>query len=275
MLFRSFAAMYLFGFSVNNITLLALTLSVGFVVDDAIVMLENIVRHMERGETPLTAAFRGSKEIGFTIVSMTISLVAVFLPVLFMGGMLGRMLHEFAVTISVAILISGVVSLTLTPMLAARFLKPQAEQHHGRLYLFMEGFFQRWLQLYEVSLGWVLNWRRSTLALTLILTVATGWLFTRMPTSLFPPDDIGAIRGITEGAQGASFEEMRRNQAELVKIVLRDPDVTAFMSSVGAAGTRVGANSGFMFIQLKPVHEREATADQVIARLRQIGRAHV
>ncbi|MHB1399280.1 MAG: efflux RND transporter permease subunit [Trichloromonadaceae bacterium] len=264
----TFAAMYLFGFSVNNITLLALTLSVGFVVDDAIVMLENIVRHMERGETPLTAAFRGSKEIGFTIVSMTISLVAVFLPVLFMGGMLGRMLHEFAVTISVAILISGVVSLTLTPMLAARFLKPQAEQHHGRLYLFMEGFFQRWLQLYEVSLGWVLNWRRSTLALTLILTVATGWLFTRMPTSLFPPDDIGAIRGITEGAQGASFEEMRRNQAELVKIVLRDPDVTAFMSSVGAAGTRVGANSGFMFIQLKPVHEREATADQVIARLR-------
>ena len=264
----TFAAMYLFGFSVNNITLLALTLSVGFVVDDAIVMLENIVRHMERGETPLAAAFRGSKEIGFTIVSMTISLVAVFLPVLFMGGMLGRMLHEFAVTISVAILISGVVSLTLTPMLAARFLKPQAEQHHGRLYLFMEGFFQRWLQLYEVSLGWVLNWRRSTLALTLILTVATGWLFTRMPTSLFPPDDIGAIRGITEGAQGASFEEMRRNQAELVKIVLRDPDVTAFMSSVGAAGTRVGANSGFMFIQLKPVHEREATADQVIARLR-------
>ena len=264
----TFAAMYLFGFSVNNITLLALTLSVGFVVDDAIVMLENIVRHMERGEAPMAAALRGSREIGFTILSMTISLVAVFLPVLFMGGMLGRMLHEFAVTISVAILISGVVSLTLTPMLAGRFLKPPAEQRHGRLYLFMEGFFQRWLQLYEVSLGWVLNWRRTTLALTLILTVATGWLFTRMPTGLFPPDDIGAIRGVSEGAQGASFEEMKRNQGELAKIVLRDPDVTAFMSAVGSGGNRIGSNSGFMFIQLRPRHEREANADQVIARLR-------
>ncbi len=264
----TFAAMYLLGFSVNNITLLALTLSVGFVVDDAIVMLENIMRHMERGEAPLAAAFRGSREIAFTIVSMTISLVAVFLPVLFMGGMLGRMLHEFAVTISVAILISGVVSLTLTPMLAGRFLRPHGSQAHGRLYLLMEGFFDGWLRLYERSLGWVLQWRRTTLALTAALTAASVWLFTIMPTSLFPPDDIGAIRGITEGPQGASFEQMKRNQGELAKIILKDPDVTAFMSAVGAGGSRVGSNSGFMFMQLKPRHEREANADQIIARLR-------
>jgi HAE1 family hydrophobic/amphiphilic exporter-1 len=264
----TFAAMYLFGFSVNNITLLALTLSVGFVVDDAIVMLENIVRHLEQGEKPMAAAFRGSKEIGFTIVSMTISLVAVFIPVLFMGGMLGRILHEFAVTISVAILISGVVSLTLTPMLASRFLKPQREKRHGRLYNLMERFFDGMLRLYERTLTTVLGYRRSTLLLTLVLSVATVWLFARMPTGLFPPDDTGAIRAVTEGAQGASFEEMKRNQALLAEIVMRDPDIEAFMSSVGAGGTRVGANSGFMFIQLKPRHERTGNADQIIQRLR-------
>ncbi len=264
----TFAAMYQFGFSVNNITLLALTLSVGFVVDDAIVMLENIVRHMEHGESPMVAALRGSKEIGFTIVSMTISLVAVFIPVLFMAGMLGRILHEFAVTIVVAILISGFVSLTLTPMLASRFLKSHAEVRHGRLYLLMERFFDGWLHLYEKTLKMVLGHRLTVLGLTLLLTVATGWLFTMMPTGLFPADDVGAIRGLTEGAQGVSFEEMKRNQAQLVEIVLKDPDVEAFMSSVGASGSRVGSNSGFMFIKLKPRTERRANADQIIQRLR-------
>ena len=264
----TFAVMYQFGFSINNITLLALTLSVGFVVDDAIVMLENIVRHMENGETPMEASLRGSKEIGFTILSMTISLVAVFIPVLFMAGMVGRILHEFAITIAVAILLSGFVSLTLTPMLASRFLKPYAEASHGRLYQFMERFFDGWLRLYELTLNWVLRHRRSVLILTLLLTVATGWLFTRIPTGLFPADDVGAIRGITEGAQGVSFEEMKRNQAQLVEIVLKDPDVEAFMSSVGASGPRVGSNSGFLFIKLKPRSEREANADQIIQRLR-------
>ncbi|MFA5516314.1 MAG: multidrug efflux RND transporter permease subunit [Desulfuromonadales bacterium] len=264
----TFAAMYLFGFSVNNITLMALTLSVGFVVDDAIVMLENIVRHIEKGEKPLEAAFRGSKEIAFTIVSMTISLVAVFIPVLFMAGMLGRILHEFAVTIAVAILISGFVSLTLTPMLASRFLQPHAARRHGRLYNAMERFFDNWLRLYETTLRWVLRYRMATLLLTLALTAATGWLFTRMPTGLFPPDDIGAIRAFTEGAQGASFEEMKRNQQQLARIVGQDPDVEAFMSSVGAGGSRVGSNSGFMFLQLKPRHERQASADEIIQRLR-------
>ncbi len=264
----TFAAMYLLDFSINNITLLALTLSIGFVVDDAIVMLENIIRHMEHGTAPREAAFKGSSEVGFTILSMTISLVAVFIPVLFMSGMLGRMLHEFAVTISVAILISGFVSLTLTPMLCSRFLRPYSEKPHGFLYNLMEGFFAGWLKLYEKSLNLILRLRRTILLLTIILTLATLWLFTRIPTGLFPPDDTGSLRATTEGIQGASFEEMQRNQALLADIIIQDPDVEAFMSSVGAAGSRVGSNSGFMFIRLKERHLRDANADQIIQRLR-------
>jgi HAE1 family hydrophobic/amphiphilic exporter-1 len=264
----TFAAMYALGFSVNNITLMALTLSVGFVVDDAIVMLENIVRHMEHGEKPMEAAFRGSKEIGFTIISMTISLVAVFIPVLFMAGMLGRMLHEFAITITVAILISGVVSLTLTPMLCSRFLRPPGDERHGRLYNFMERFFNRMLGLYEITLTHVLKYRRATMLLVLILTVFTVWLFTKMPLGLLPPDEIGAIFATTEGAQGISFDELKRQQQKLVDIVLQDPNIEAFMSSVGATGSRVGGNSGFMFMKLTPRHERKLNADQVIEKLR-------
>jgi HAE1 family hydrophobic/amphiphilic exporter-1 len=264
----TFAAMYGLGFSVNNITLMALTLSVGFVVDDAIVMLENIVRHMEQGEKPMEAAFKGSREIGFTIVSMTLSLVAVFIPVLFMAGMMGRMLHEFAVTITVAILISGLVSLTLTPMLASRFLKPHAEARHGRLYNVMERFFDGMRNLYERTLKSVLRFRRTVMAVTIIMTVLTAWMFTIMPTGLLPTDDIGAIFAQTEGAQGVSFEEMKRHQQKLTDIVLQDPNVEAFMSSVGASGTRVGSNSGFMFMKLKPRHERRMNADQIIQSLR-------
>ncbi|MBP1728226.1 MAG: efflux pump, family, inner rane protein, AcrB/AcrD/AcrF family [Deltaproteobacteria bacterium] len=264
----TFAAMYGFGFSVNNITLMALTLSVGFVVDDAIVMLENIVRHMEHGEKPLEAAIKGSREIGFTILSMTISLIAVFIPVLFMSGMLGRMLHEFAVTITVAILISGVVSLTLTPMLCSRFLKPPAEEQHGRLYNCMERFFNALLHLYETSLKRVLKFRRATVVLTLLMTVATVWIFTKIPLGLLPSDDIGAIFATTEGAQGISFDELKRQQQQLVAIVLQEPNVEAFMSSVGATGSRVGGNSGSMFIKLKPRHERKLNADQIIQKLR-------
>jgi hydrophobic/amphiphilic exporter-1 (mainly G- bacteria), HAE1 family len=264
----TFAAMYGFGFSVNNITLMALTLSVGFVVDDAIVMLENIVRHMEHGEKPMEAALKGSREIGFTILSMTISLVAVFIPVLFMAGMLGRMLHEFAVTITVAILISGVVSLTLTPMLCSRFLKPPAEERHGRLYNFMERFFNGMLHLYESSLKRVLKFRRTTVVLTLLMTVVTVWVFTKIPMGLLPSDDIGAISATTEGAQGISFDELKRQQQQLVDIVLQEPEIEAFMSSVGATGSRVGGNSGSMFIKLKPRHERKLNADQIIQKLR-------
>jgi HAE1 family hydrophobic/amphiphilic exporter-1 len=241
---------------------------VGFVVDDAIVMLENIVRHMEQGEKPMEAAFKGSREIGFTIVSMTLSLVAVFIPVLFMAGMMGRMLHEFAVTITVAILISGLVSLTLTPMLASRFLKPHAEARHGRLYNVMERFFDGMRNLYERTLKSVLRFRRTVMAVTIIMTVLTAWMFTIMPTGLLPTDDIGAIFAQTEGAQGVSFEEMKRHQQKLTDIVLQDPNVEAFMSSVGASGTRVGSNSGFMFMKLKPRHERRMNADQIIQSLR-------
>ena len=264
----TFAAMYGLGFSVNNITLMALTLSVGFVVDDAIVMLENIVRHMEQGEKPMEAAYKGSREIGFTIISMTISLVAVFIPVLFMAGMMGRMLHEFAVTITVSILISGLVSLTLTPMLSSRFLKPAAEERHGRLYNVMERFFDGMRNVYERTLIRVLHFRRTVMVVTIVMTVLTVWLFTIMPTGLLPPDDIGAVFAITEGAQGASFEEMKRHQQQLVEIVLKDPNVEAFMSSVGASGTRVGSNSGFMFMKLKPRHDRKMNADQIIQALR-------
>ena len=264
----TFAAMYGLGFSVNNITLMALTLSVGFVVDDAIVMLENIVRHMEQGERPMDAAFRGSREIGFTIISMTISLVAVFIPVLFMSGMVGRMLHEFAVTITVSILISGLVSLTLTPMLSSRFLKPHGEEHHGRLYNVMERFFESLRNLYERTLRRVLQYRRTVMAVTIVMTVITVVLFKIMSWGLFPPDDIGSIRATTEGAQGVSFEEMKRHQQQLVEIVLKEPNVEAFMSSVGAVGSRVGSNSGFMFMRLKPRHERRMNADQIIQSLR-------
>ncbi|WP_129125793.1 efflux RND transporter permease subunit [Geomonas oryzae] len=264
----TFAAMYLLGFSVNNITLMALTLSVGFVVDDAIVMLENIVRHMELGESPMQAAFKGSREIGFTIVSMTISLVAVFIPVLFMGGMLGRLLHEFAVTITCAILISGVVSLTLTPMLCSRFLRPPAEERHGRMYLFLERFFDAMLAAYSKSLTKVLGLRRTTLALTVIMMVLTGYLFWKMPMGLLPSEDLDSFYVTTEGAQGASFEEMVAHQQELAKRIAANPNIKGFMSTVGASGSRVGSNSGFMFVTLKPRSERKDSVDKVIQQLR-------
>lgn len=264
----TFAAMYLMGFTVNNISLMALILAVGFVVDDAIVMLENIVRHMEKGEGALEAALNGSREIGFTILSMTLSLVAVFIPVLFMGGILGRLLHEFAVTISVAILISGVVSLSLTPMLCSRFLRPPGEEKHGRLYLFLERFFAGMLNVYERTLKIVLKHRFITMALTVILTLVTVALFKIIPWGFLPSEDIGGIFGFTEGAQGISFDDMVRHQEALAAIVAEDPDVESFMSFVGPGGARVSGNSGFMFIRLKPRDQRRIDADGVIQKLR-------
>jgi HAE1 family hydrophobic/amphiphilic exporter-1 len=216
----------------------------------------------------MEASLRGAREIGFTIVSMTISLVAVFIPVLFMKGMLGRLLHEFAVTISLAILISGFVSLSLTPMLCSRFLRSHDEKSHGRFYNFMERFFNGMYRFYEVTLAQILRLRRTVLVGTLVMTVITIWLFTKVPTGLLPSDDIGAIFAMTEGAQGISFEEMKAKQQQLAAIVLQDPNVEAFMSSAGAGGNRVSSNSGFMFIRLKPRHERKLNADQVIQQLR-------
>jgi len=241
---------------------------VGFVVDDAIVMLENIVRHMEKGEGVLEAALKGSKEIGFTILSMTLSLVAVFIPVLFMGGILGRILHEFAVTISMAILISGFVSLTLTPMLSSRFIRPPAEEQHGRLYMSMERFFQGMLHTYERTLQLVLKYRRTVMAVTIVLTLATGYLFTKMPTGFLPIEDTGQVFAFTEAAQGISFEDMMNHQKALAAIVAEDPNIDAFMSAVGASGISVANNTGRMFMRLKPRHERKLSADEIIQELR-------
>ncbi len=264
----TFAAMYLMGFSVNNISLLALTLSVGFVVDDAIVMLENIVRHMEHGEGVLEAALKGSREIGFTILSMTLSLVAVFIPVLFMGGILGRILHEFAVTISMAILISGFVSLTLTPMLCSRFLKPPAAEKHGRFYFAMERVFDGMRNFYERSLSVVIRFRRTVIVVTIALTIATGWLFIKMPMGFLPTEDTGQIFAFTEAAQGISFDDMVQHQKQLAEIVSNDPNIDQFMSAIGGGGLSVASNSGRMFMRLKPRDQRKLSADQIIQELR-------
>jgi hydrophobic/amphiphilic exporter-1 (mainly G- bacteria), HAE1 family len=267
-LIGTFAAMYLMDFSINNISLLALTLSVGFVVDDAIVMLENIVRHIEQGEGVREAALKGSKEIGFTILSMTLSLVAVFIPVLFMPGIMGRILHEFAVTISMATLISGFVALTLTPMLCSRLLRPKVEERHGRVYMAVERFFQGMLGLYDRTLQSVLHHRRTTLAVVIILTLVTGWLFVKMPTGFLPSEDTGQLFAFTEAAQGISFEEMKKKQQQLAAIVAQDPNIDGFMSSVGAGGASVSNNTGRIFMRLKPRDERKLSADEIIRELR-------
>jgi hydrophobic/amphiphilic exporter-1 (mainly G- bacteria), HAE1 family len=261
----TFSVMHLLGFSINNLSMMALTLAVGFVVDDAIVMLENIVRHMEKGAGAMEAALKGSKEIGFTIISMTISLVAVFIPVLFMGGILGRLLNEFAITISVAILVSCFVSLTLTPMLCSRFLKPPAQEQHGRSYLLLERFFDGMLGVYQRTLQKVLYYRRSTLTVTLLLTVLTGWLFTVIPMGFLPTEDTGRLNASTETAQGTSFAELKLHQEAVAAVIARDPNIDGFMSSIGGGG---GGNTGSFFMRLKPRGERKLSADQIIQELR-------
>jgi hydrophobic/amphiphilic exporter-1 (mainly G- bacteria), HAE1 family len=264
----TFSLMYLLGYSLDNLSLMALILSVGFVVDDAIVMLENIVRHMERGESVLQAALRGSKEIGFTILSMTLSLVAVFIPVLFMGGILGRLLNEFAVTIGMAILVSGFVSLSLTPMLCSRFLRPPAAERHGRLYITLERFFERMLHAYERSLTFVLKHKRATMIITGITLIATAYMFIAIPKGFLPSEDTGQIFAFTEAQQGTSFDSMVKHQKVLASIVREDPNVDSFMSSVGAGGSSVASNSGRIFMRLKPRSERRLSADEIIQELR-------
>ncbi len=252
----TFAVMYLLGYSLDNLSLMALTLCVGFVVDDAIVMLENIVRHMEEGEPVFTAALKGSREIGFTIISMTLSLAAVFIPVLFMSGILGRLLHEFAVTIMVAVLVSGFVSLTLTPMLCSRFIKPPKEQKHGRVYAASQKVFDGMLRVYDVSLSFVLRHKAPTFLLSLVVLAATIVLLIRIPKGFFPSEDTGQIFAITEASQDISFEGMKEHQLALMKVVNRDTNVVGYMSSIGAGGSTVSMNSGRMFMRLKPRNER-------------------
>jgi hydrophobic/amphiphilic exporter-1 (mainly G- bacteria), HAE1 family len=264
----TFAAMYLLGYSLDNLSLMALTLSVGFVVDDAIVMLENIVRHMENGETPMEAALNGSREIGFTIISMTLSLAAVFIPVLFMSGILGRLLHEFAVTITVAILVSGFVSLTLTPMLASRFVSAMHNRKHSRVYNWSEKVFDNVLGFYDRTLQVVMRHRLITLGVSFLVLAATIVLFKIIPLGFFPDQDTGQIFCITEAAQDISFEAMRAHQMEVAKIVAADTNVAGFMSSIGAGGSTVAGNSGRIFMRLKPRAERQLSADEVIQELR-------
>jgi HAE1 family hydrophobic/amphiphilic exporter-1 len=257
----TFAVMYLLGYSLDNLSLMALTLSVGFVVDDAIVMLENIVRHMEMGQAPMEAAFNGAREIGFTIVSMTLSLAAVFIPVLFMSGILGRLLHEFAVTIAVAILVSGFVSLSLTPMLCSRFLRASKESHHGRLWLAFERAFDGLLHGYDRTLQIVLRHKLATMAVSLVVLVGTGYLFYVIPKGFLPDEDQGQVFAFTEGAQGISYDSMVEHQLALSKIVAQQPYVDSFMS------VAAGGNAGRMFMLLKPRNQRPS-AQEIVADLR-------
>jgi HAE1 family hydrophobic/amphiphilic exporter-1 len=264
----SFAAMYLLGYTLDNLSLMALTLSVGFVVDDAIVMLENIVRHMEMGKDRLTAAREGSAEIGFTIMSMTISLAAVFIPVLFMSGIVGRLLHEFAVTISAAILISGFVSLTLTPMLCSRFLAHKERSQHGALYRASEHFFDGLLALYDWGLKIVLRHKLATMAVSLLVLIATGYMFVIIPKGFIPVEDTGQIFGFTEAAQDISFEAMWAHQRQVAAILRDDPNITDVMSSIGGVGFGAAGNSGRVFMHLKPRKERALSAEELIQVLR-------
>lgn len=263
----TFTVMYPAGFSMDNLSLMALTLSLGFVVDDAIVMLENVVRHMEMGKKPLKAALDGSREISFTIVSMTLSLAAVFIPVLFMGGIVGRLFHEFAVTIGVAVLISGFVSLSLSPMLCSRFLSPQSSRH-GKLHQVFEKGFDWLLRWYGWGLRIVLNNRAAALLFTVVVMGVTAYLFKTIPKGFIPSEDTGQLVAITEAIEGISFESLVEHQKRVAAIVAQDPNIEAFMSSAGARGGVIGSNQGTLFMRLKPRAERSMTADEVAQSLR-------
>ena len=273
-LIGTFAVMHLLNYSLDNLSMMALTLSVGFVVDDAIVMLENIVRHMEMGESPVEAALNGSREIGFTILSMTLSLVAVFIPMLFISGLLGRLFHEFAVTIAVSILVSGFVSLSLTPMLCSRFLRPVDHAQQSRLYQVSEQAFDRVLDLYDRSLKIVLKYHRTTMILAAVMLVVTVGLFAVVPKGFIPSEDKGQIIGVTQAAQDASFDNLMRHQQEVVAMIRQDPDVEAVNSNIGAgssatgSGAAVAGNSGSLFIRLKDRSQRHSSAEEVIQHLR-------
>jgi HAE1 family hydrophobic/amphiphilic exporter-1 len=267
-LIGTFAAMKLFGFTINNVSLMALTLSVGFVVDDAIVVLENIIRHREMGEPPLMAAVNGAREIGFTVISMTISLIAVFIPILLMGGIVGRLFFEFAVTISVAILISAFVALTLTPMLCSRFLK--YSNRNTRLHQLADNLFEHLLKIYEPTLNYALKHKRSVLVLFFAMLAGTVFLLIIVPKGFMPNEDAGQIFGMTQAGEGISFEEMVRHQKKLADIVKKHPSIIGVMSSIGASGPNVAVNQGRIFMVLKPRSQRPAhtPVEQIIQELR-------
>jgi HAE1 family hydrophobic/amphiphilic exporter-1 len=264
----TFAAMYLLGFSLNNLSLMALTLAVGFVVDDAIVVLENIVRHIELGEDPYTASLNGTKEIGFTVISMTLSLVAVFIPILFMGGIIGRLFSEFAVTIAVSILVSAFVSLTLTPMMCSRWLKPHTAKKPGRWYQASENVWNVIAGTYQKSLQLVLEYKLTVLLLSIALIGVTAFLFSAVPKGFMPTEDQGTLFSMTECAQGVSYDDMMRHQKQLMDIVNKDPNINCVMSSIGASGPNATGNTGRIFTPLKPRAQRKLSAEQIIEELR-------
>jgi hydrophobic/amphiphilic exporter-1 (mainly G- bacteria), HAE1 family len=267
-LVATFAVMHLLGYSLDNLSLMALTLAVGFVVDDAIVVLENIVRHIERGEPVMQAAIRGSREISFTVISMTISLVAVFIPVLFLGGLIGRLFQEFAVTIGVAILVSGFVSLTLTPMLCSRWLKPhQPDERHGRFYQIVEGAWEKSLAWYQRSLHWVMDRRPLAMAFSAAILVGTIVLGRIAPKGFIPSEDQSQLYATTEAAEGTSYDAMIRHQQAAAAIVQEDPNVDGFMSAVGSGGQSRTTNQGRLIMHLKPPAERDMSADEVARSL--------
>ena len=263
----TFGVMYLLGYSLNNLTLMALTISTGFVVDDAIVMIENIDRYLEEGETPLNAALKGAGQIGFTIVSLTVSLIAVLIPLLFMGDVVGRLFREFAVTLAVTILVSAVVSLTLTPMMCAKLLKTKASSKHGRFYEVSERAYERIIERYGSTLRWVLKHQTATLIVTFGTLVFTIFLFIVVPKGFFPVQDTGVILGISDAPQTVSFIAMEQRQQALARVILKDPAVESLSSFIGIDGINTTPNSGRIQINLKPRNQRKDTASEIIRRL--------
>jgi multidrug efflux pump subunit AcrB len=264
----TFGVMYALNYSLDNLSLMGLTIAVGFVVDDAIVMIENIVRYLESGDRPFDAAIKGAGQIGFTIVSITFSLVAVFIPLLFMAGIVGRLFREFAMTVTTAVLVSGFISLTLTPVMCSLFLTRESGHAKGRLNRAAEGFFDWMLRGYDRGLNWVFRHRLLTLLSTLVLIVATGLLYVYIPKGFFPEQDTGFIFGQAESRQDISFDAMSNLEKEFDKVIRTDPGVSAVVGFVGATGGNAAENTARMFIQLKPISERRSTAQQIIQRLR-------
>ncbi len=264
----TFGVMKLAGFSLDNLSLMALTISTGFVVDDAIVMIENIVRFIEQGEKPMAAALKGSKQIGFTVISLSVSLIAVFIPLIFMTGIVGRLFREFAITMSVAVIVSAFVSLTLTPMMCARLLKAEDESQHGRFYHLTENFFQGMLKAYDRGLIWVLKHQAFTFMVAIATLVATVWLYILIPKGLLPQQDTGLIIGVTDSAQSISYRAMVERQRQIAEIVRQEPEVVSVASFVGAGTVNATVNTGKLYINLKPREERKADVNEIIERLK-------
>jgi multidrug efflux pump len=265
----TFGVMKLIGFSLDNLSLMALTIATGFVVDDAIVMIENIVRYVEAGEAPLEAALKGSKQIGFTVISLSFSLIAVFIPLLFMTGIVGRLFREFAITLSISVVVSAIVSLTLTPMMCSRFLRSQSEEKHGHFYHATERMFQGMLGAYDTGLKWVLKNQPLVLGVAVATLVATIWLYVIIPKGLLPEQDTGLITGVTDASQSISFPAMVARQRVVADIVRKDPDVVSVASFVGSGTLNATVNSGKLYINLKPRDERKSGAGEIIDRLRE------